>query len=453
MRWAGALALFFSLFAGTGPAAHANAATSVDKACYGSIGGVPQVGVRVCRGTEQLQRVVADKCRIAGQGDACAAADGRKIGPAHVNTYEKSWVHRALTLQRRLDDDVPLARSLIPHTHNSFNSFAYETPTVTNQDPNQVYSLTDQLRMDVRAIELDVHWVPSLYGNATTNYKAVTLCHGQVQVGVHIGCSIDRPLRYGLNELRTWLRRPENRNEFVLLYLENNLDDNVTAHNLVASELKRSLGDLVERPPANQRCATIDTSVTPAQLRARGHRVLIVGNCGPGGWGSWVHERGDAKTWIESSSPQGDDFRCTTRPGTALTRWYDDSTWLSAMVDGSQSQLTANEAAAMATCGVNLIGFDQLTPEDPRLGSIVWSWAPNEPRATGCATTRADGRWATEPCATPRALACRAGPSEWVVADVCPKAHHFDVPRNGYENSLLTAAAQGRQVRLNYSVR
>ena len=322
-----------------------------------------------------------------------------------------------------------------------------------------MYSITDQLRMDMRAIELDVHWVPSLYGNPATNYKAVTLCHGETVNGVHVGCSVDRPLRNGVHELRAWLDRHENRNEFVLLYLENNLDDDPTAHDLVAAELQRGLGTLVARPPAAQPCAPIDTSVTPAQLRAAGHRVLIVGNCGPGAWGSWVHERGDARTWFESSSPQGDDYpglancaatRRATKAGSALVRWYEDSTWLSAMASGTNSQLTAREATAMANCGVNLIGFDQLTPEDPRLAAIVWSWAPNEPRGDGCVATRGDGRWASAPCDPALPLACTASPSDWIVAErACPRGYRPDAPRNGYENALLKAAANGRRVRLS----
>lgn len=450
MRWVGALALFVTLLAGTAPAEAATGAT-VDELCYAAIGDTPQVGVRFCRGGEQLKTVIADKCRRVGQGDTCALVDGRRIGPAHLNAYERSWVHRALSLQRRLADDIPLHRSLLPHTHNSFNAPVYAPPTVTNQDPNQLYSITDQLRMDIRAIELDVHWVPSLYGNRATRFKAATLCHGQVQAGVHIGCSTDRPLRYGLQELRTWLEQPQNRREFVLLYLENALDGDATAHRLVGDEIRRTLGPLVERPPTGRPCAPIDTSVSPAQMRARGHRVLIVGNCGPGAWGTWVHERGGPTTWTESGSSPGDDYRCTPRRGTELVRRFEDSTWLSATVDGRRSQLTAREAAAMATCGVNLVGFDQLTPEDPRLAAIVWSWAPDEPKAGRCVATNAAGRWVAEPCGRTALVACSAAPSQWTVAtDTCPRGFVFSVPRNGFENALLRAAANGRSVRLNY---
>src|SRR5205823_9218012 len=105
--------------------------------------------------------------------EACAAIDGRPVSEARMQAYESSWVHRALSLQRGLDEGAPLAEEQLPHTHNSFNASSYRLPTdgsapsyyptLTNQDPNQAYSVTDQLRMDIRAIEVDVHWVPSPY--------------------------------------------------------------------------------------------------------------------------------------------------------------------------------------------------------------------------------------------------------------------------------------------------
>jgi hypothetical protein len=395
-----------------------------------------------------------------------------------MRAYAKSWVHRALTLQRGLDDDVAFAQSTILHTHNSFNSSVYAPPTLTNQDPNQIYSMFDQLQMDVRAIEMDVHWVPSAYGTAKTGYKAVTLCHGQVQAGVHIGCSIDRPLEYGLSELHTWLNRPENRNEVVLLYLENNLDGNPMAHDLVGSALQHVLGDLVARPPEDKPCAPLPTSTTPASLRAAGHRVIIVGNCGPGSWGSWVFERGNNTNWVESGSGPGDDYpglrtgcaaeRKRAGSGHAIVRWYEDSTWLTAMVNGDSDHLTTTEATAMANCGATLIGFDQLTPEDPRLAAVVWSWAQNEPRAANraplCAASTGDTHFHARTCSEKHSFACALGPDHWVVTTAAQQwakgssacaaefpGSRFAVPANGWQNSLMRAAARGTTVWLNYA--
>ena len=427
---------------------------------------------------QQVRQGTANECRRLGLADQCSVFDGRRIASAHVTEYQSTWTHHALTLQRQLDDNVPLARSLLPHTHNTFNASVY-SPTLTNQDPNQVYSIADQLRMDIRAIEMDVHWVPSPHGNFKSGYKAVVLCHGQVVNGVHVGCTVDRWFPDGLDELAGWLHQPENANEVVLLYLENNLDNNAQAHDIAAREIAAHLGDLVAKPPANHPCAPIDTSTSAAAVRAAGNRVIIVGNCGPSGsaWNSWVHERGIPNHWVESSSGPGDDYpglngcaaeRVRTGAGHALVRWYEDSTWLSATTSGTSSQLTAVEAAAMAKCGVNLIGFDQLEPTDPRLSAIVWSWAVNAPAApTGsasCAASAGDTRFHDQGCATPHAFACSTGPDNWTVtaatgpwsdgATACTAqfpGSSFAVPANGWENSLLRTAAGNATVWLHYA--
>jgi hypothetical protein len=162
--------------------------------------------------------------------------------------------------------------------------------------------------------------------------------------------------------------------------------------------------------------------------------------------------------------------RAQTGAGQAIVRWYEDSTWLSDELSGTRGALTTTEAAAMAKCGTTLIGFDQLTPEDPRLSAIVWSWAKNEPaKPTGvaqCAASSADTRFHDEPCAAPHAFVCSTNPDTWTVtaatgpwsngAAACAAASPgstFSVPRNGWENTLVRNAADGRTVWLAYSDR
>jgi len=178
----------------------------------------PSPTAYVSRGVQQVRDDAAAVCRTPLRSapdpsapETCTPVDGRAISEAQVDAYESGWVHRALSLQRGLDASAPLADEQLPHTHNSFNASSYRLgstsyyPTLTNQDPNQVYSLTDQLRMDVRAIEIDVHWWPSPFGNLSTGGKWVTMCHGDSsQVpGVHIGCTWDRPFQDGLDEVAT----------------------------------------------------------------------------------------------------------------------------------------------------------------------------------------------------------------------------------------------------------
>ncbi len=405
-------------------------------------------------------------CRdlLPDQPETCEPIDGRLVAPQLVDAHEQGWVHRALALQRALDDAVPWTEALVPHTHNSSNSSAYG-PTVSNLDANQVYSITDQLRLDMRGIEIDLHWVPSLFAEPGDGLQAVVMCHGEpvdLQVAVvHAGCSIDLPFRAGLVELREWL--DANPAEVVLLYLETNLDGDPAADAAASDAIAQHLGELVARPPADDPCAAMPMETSRRELRDAGHQVLIVGNCGPGAWGTWVHER--SERWDESGLGFGDDYpdpsaceaeRAAVGYATNFVRRYEDSTWLSAATGGG-GDVTVVDTARMVGCGVNLPGFDQLTPDDPRLAALVWSWAEGEPASApgseACAAQGADGRFRARACGDVRAYACIDGAGAWFVTPTagpwsggeggCAAAFpgtSFGVPANGYRNAVLHAA-------------
>jgi hypothetical protein len=453
-------------------------------ACTDNAARVPEAGPRGCRSAQALVWGAGAACRLPDpQNEACTSVDGRDLTEAAMAAYEQSWTHRALTLQRDLDAGVPLQRSLVPHTHNSFNSAAYR-PTLSGSDPNQAVSLTDQLRLDMRGIEIDVHWVPSPTGDPDDGGMAPIMCHGRPApagpVTIHAGCTVERHLRDGLSELRAWIDAQDRAGDpqLVLLYLENNLDNDPAAHAAAARTIEAELGGRVLRPPADQPCADMPLTVTRRQILDAGKRVLIVGNCGPGAWGSWVHERGDQQ-WDESSSPHGDDYPGLTDCAAERTRvdydhhWvrrYEDSTWLSAMAGGDTSQVTVKETRAMVDCGVNMPGFDQLRADDARLPELVWSWAKNEPVAgpqADCAAKGSDGRFHARSCQTRLAFACVDGSGAWHVTattgqwqggrKACTAAFpgsRFAVPANGYENGLVRAAApKGASVWLDYGRR
>jgi hypothetical protein len=440
---------------------------AVPDGCAQTAGAVPEAGPRGCRTAQAVVWGTGQWCRqVDGTDDGCESLDGRDLSEASIAAYEASWTHRALVLQRDLDARVPLLRELVPHTHNSFNSAAY-TPTVSGSDPNQAVSMRDQLRLDMRAIEIDVHWVPSLTADPQDNGMAPIMCHGEPvaagPVTVHAGCSYERHVRDGLAELRDWIDAQDQAGhpQLVVLYLENNLDDNEAAHNAVARALAEVLGPRVLRPPAGDPCADMPLTRTRQDILATGARVLIVGNCGPGAWGTWVHERGPQ--WDESSSGPGDDYpafeacpaeRAKVDYAHHWVRRYEDSTWLSAMAGGASSQVTATETRNMVRCGVNMPGFDQLRASDPRLAELVWSWAPNEPASGDCAAQGKDARFRSTACTAHLPVACVDGAGAWHVTarrtafasgdKACAQAFpgsHFAVPANGYENELVRAAA------------
>lgn len=422
---------------------------------------VPEVGPRACRSVQAGTFVPAQVCRKVDplKEPVCPSIDGRRVSEAAMADFEASWLNRALGLQRQLDLKVPLSQALIPHTHNSANSSAY-APSVSTLDANQVLTITDQLRLGMRAIEIDVHWVPNPSGDPANGFRAVVQCHGQVvdtpAGAVHAGCSIDTPLIDLLRELRTWLDQPANNREVVLLYLENALDDDPAAHNAAVAAIEATLGPLVARPAVGGGCQSLPVTRSKQSLLDEGARVLITGNCGPGGWNDWVFDR--YPSWNESG---GSTFDCASSRASIpdfdsiLVRRYEDSTWLSAMA-GAGSRLDGATLTEMVRCGVNLVGFDQLTPGDDRLPSLVWSWRADEPAVgtTGrCAALGADGRFFASACDDARPVACRTADGGWAItADavkwangdvVCRAAGHVGagVPANGWDSGLLRAAA------------
>lgn len=427
----------------------------------------PEVGPRACGGLERATWFAAQHCRRVppAQEPVCPSVDGRPVHEPAMVAFESGWVARALDLQRELDLDVPLTEALTLHTHNSGNSAAYD-PSVTINDANQVLSVTDQLRLGIRGIELDVHWTPHPAGDPEEGFRAVVQCHGQsadTPAGsVHPGCSVDRTFDAHLAELAAWLDRPEADGELVVLYLENQLDGADAAHAAAVASLERHLGDLLHRPAPGAGCQDLPVTRTKREILDTGARVLLTGNCGPAGWTDLVFQRGPA--WDEggavSDYPTGTACEAEREAhdyDRTFVRRFEDSTFLSLAVNGG-SHISPEVAAAMVRCGVNFPGLDQVHPGDERLPALVWSWRagadPDDPEAA-CAAQGDDGRFGALPCDAVLPVACRTQdggwatstrPVPWAESDLaCADDGHAGagVPANGWDNELLRRATDG----------
>lgn len=367
-----------------------------------------------------------------------------------VDEFEGSWVDRALALQYELGSDLPFGDAPLLGTHNSFNSPAEMGPALSAQDSNQRLDLVDQLRIGIRSLELDLHRFPSVAGGGF----APVVCHA-LEGGV--GCSVEKPLDPVLAEIEGWLRDPANSDQVILLYLEDDLQDEVT-HDRAAATIERRIGDLVFKPPAGAECTQIDYGLTREQVREAGKQVILVGNCGVGsGWRSLVHgwdAHVEARPFSFEDFPScGPDFTRDQYEST-LIRYFQDTTGVTATAGDPDDGIPPATAAAMARCGVDLIGFDQLTPADGRLDASVWSWTRSQPDGGRCALIRVGdnrpaGRWIDRGCRRiKRPVAClRDG--EWLVPDerntggfrarrICEQNGAVQAaPRTGYQNQLL----------------
>jgi hypothetical protein len=431
-----------------------------------------------CIGADKLAEAAAAECRRLGLPDSdCVLPLGHEVTSAARDAYRTSWVHRAAQFQYGLGDRLPLHEAQWLGTHNSFNS-VNDTATLSHTDSNQQLSLGQQLDLDVRSLELDVHWIPSA---ETGGSNTVVVCHGRGPDEANLGCTNERTLADVLPELAGWLNAPAGRDQVVLLYLEDDLGDPAgyaeTVRRLDAGLRGPDGRSLIYRPdPARfgaKGCQDMPLDVSRADIRARGAQVMLVGNC-RSGWASDVFGWDD--THVESgSTPQYAAFpTCdASYPRSVydakLVRYYEDSTWVTSAVnptaspqDATDDSLTPNRVAAMTRCGVNLFGFDQLLPGDGRIEASIWSWAADKPDpAEGdCAAQRADGRWITRPCDVRRRAACLSSagwsltrvavPNAAAAAACRTQGAALGLPRTGYQNSLLRQAAGADEVWLGY---
>ncbi|HEX2088267.1 MAG TPA: hypothetical protein VHF89_21455 [Solirubrobacteraceae bacterium] len=399
----------------------------------------PRVQSTACHGADVLRRDAEALCR-RNVTEACQPSTSR----AAVEAHEASWTHDALAFQHALGDRVPLRNAPWVGTHNSFNSIGEMGPTVSDMDSNQQLTLIEQLRVDVRSLELDLHWFPS----ASEGGMAPIVCHGESGAG----CSREKTLREVLGPIAAWLE--DHDDQVLLLYLENQLGG-AEGSDAAADAIEDTIGRFVYRPAPGS-CEELPYAATRRDVLDAGKQVVIVSNCGAGAaWRSLSFGWADH----EETRPRGfdgchADYDRETFDRT-LIRYYEDDTWLTSAASNTPAAsrddgIDADTARLMTTCGVDLLGFDQLTADDARLDALVWSWAEGENVAAECAVLRPeDGRWEARRCRTKRPFACRSGSGFALTArayrgDKAPRG--CDPPRTGRENELAEAAAAGDAV-------
>jgi len=380
-----------------------------------------------------------------------------------VDEYLGSWEHRAAVFQSRLGDRVPLREAAFIGTHNSFNSVA-EGLTLSHADSNQQLTLTQQLDVDVRSLELDLHLIGG----------QVLVCHGRGAAEFHAGCTNEAGFAEVLAPVAAWLKAHPD--EVLLLYLEDHVEDDAG----YASVVKTLTDTLkIQRPdPAKasgKGCTTLPLGLTRRQVRAAGNQVILVGDCAKG-WGSVVHEWGSVH--VESGSteryrpfPACDATYKRDVYEQKLVRYFEDSTLIATVVDPTTpsvdpGRLSAGKVKAMTDCGVTLLGLDQLRPQDGRLAATLWSWAPQEPKVrTGCTRTDGSGRWMAAPCTERHRAACARG-GTWTLTPravtyaqagrACRASRRsrptFGLPLTANSNAELVRVAERRPVWLHYRI-
>ena len=431
-----------------------------------------------CTAIGKTVDAVAAECRRVGVPDTlCRLPLAHDVTQAARDAYLQSWTHRTAQFQYELGDALAFHDAQWIGTHNSFNSLT-SSFTLSHADSNQQLSLSQQLDLDVRSIELDLHFIPKVLG--LLGPRVVTVCHGQGPEIFDLGCTTEPSFAKVLPEVASWLNAPGRADEVVLLYLEDNLQNPAAYASAVTTldnVLKRPNGtSLIYKPDPAQKaangCVPLPTGISRDDVRATGARVVLVGGCATGWAGSvfdWnsVHVEG-GKTSAYRAFPACDATYDASVYAGKLVRYFEDTTLVSNLLDPfripvNPEALSPEKVAAMTACGVNVYGFYQLLPEDGRIQATLWSWAPNEPVSANGACTKqgADGRWYAADCTALLPAACADGGTWTVTAPVafadaaaaCASlGRTFEVPRAGDQNSRLHAAAGATGAWLNHTL-
>jgi hypothetical protein len=386
-------------------------------------------------------------------------------------------VQQALDTQFEIAGDVGWTNMPWIGTHNSYNSRQQTGVALSSNDANQTITNVKQLEGGLRSLELDVHRFPDINGGP------LRVCHARGADQGHLGCTTEKELGPTLEEIVGWLDRPANSEEVLLLYLEDHMG-NANGYNAAANVVEARLGDRLYKPPAGG-CSEVPATLTRQQIQAAGKQVLIVSDCGPDGATGW---HGVAHNWnshVESRPVDYEDFpECgpdydIPTYETKFVRYYEDRTALTNQVGPPTGVATPDDgitpptAAAMARCGVDLIGLDFFSgPNDRRLEGLVWSWQVNRPHPSRrgnreCALQRTGvavdpslafpggpqtrSAWFDNHCSSKRPAACRDAAGGWTILAkartwargqvACEKRGlAIGTPRTGYDAQQLDQA-------------
>lgn len=386
-----------------------------------------------------------------------------ETGTVEVN----QWAVDSLKFQRKLQLDQPFMKFEAPGTHNSAISQAYgfgiEEDAIEailginlykgddeGEGVCQYLSITDQLRMGLRHIEIDIWW-----GTYVEKGHDIVVCHSPIpgypfweveKAAAEKNISLGWDVR-NLSCLGTWHNFTDilmevrdfvdsTPDEIVMLYLDTKFPPFPEQATKGNKDMLDVFGDMIFLPGEGD-----PRNFTIRQLLAMGKRIIVEDH--EEGWmhpsegpvvvfnpDLWAHQfSADAFFEYPNCTIEGD------------SDWYGKE--MVRALDGSFTE-------AATRCGVNIVSGDYQNPDSMQL--FVWSWDLKEPRfAGGCPAIMPSGRWAVFDCNSSFRSACMgdndltwvpsvsAGPWKGTKAE-CPSGYTPSTPTNGRSNARLRDA-------------
>ncbi|KAL3660834.1 hypothetical protein V7S43_014236 [Phytophthora oleae] len=417
------------------------------------------------------------------------------------------WVARAITYQRNLSFAETLCYAEIPATHNSvitqargygnrdqlFNAKLNASKSDSfMRTSNQFLSLTDQLDLGVRFLELDVHYFASSLRNAHCSEFGITFVNDAASALVSSLGSVldasgeDSTVQWGselvgclpslsgiradeqrlhndsLAEIATWLSdHPE---ELIVIYTE--IGDEVSTYSQIDALLElytRTFGDVLFSPSNLDDAGGDWNSFTLEELISQGKQVILVAT--PEANDQMFYMRELCAGWADvpssTTGSTGTFFGDTMNAGTLVRAFKSVLHYATltedALSGGSVELDTASEPGhvnasslpVFVDAGVNVLAPDGL--DGAIMATMVWSWAENEPdvaTATAVQLSAADGRWyGVADASSISHVACVSSSSRttWTIVtqgSSCSDGYATGAPRLAVENSALLTVLQ-----------
>lgn len=359
-----------------------------------------------------------------------------------LKNHTHQWISKAMKFQRELQGDLPINQMGILWGHNIFNNRADGYVF-----PNHKYSITDVLDLGVRALEFDPHLIG----------KRLRLCHGsQIKIGnknLHLVCPpTDRLFFNIIEELNLWMRKEENKNEVVIVKIQDETEGN---HELLKLPFEKHLSDLLLKRSDLPSTKGYYPSIN--EIRFTGKRIMV--NGGPISSGFGGGSRFNAITFDgKLCTKNGYKIDPTFNKGRS-SAWYGlaaDSTKYFRVYDGPKKTgvITPEMVKQAIECNVSRIEAEMVDVEHAR--NFVWTWAVGEPikwkKGKRCVSIDKYGRWHSEDCTKKLPFACQSKTNTgiWNITyregtfaqgeDNCNRefsSFKFSYPMNGWENARL----------------
>lgn len=452
--------------------------------------------------TATAKNVTCTRVSVCDTDDVCSSvcSEGTvEIAPSNA---------RALTYQRNLTYAHSLCYAELPATHNSattlargygnrdqlFNKvFNASEPNTYMRTNNQFLTVTDQLNIGARFIELDVHYfagtlrsghcskisssiLTDLAGALESEVK--TLVDGSSSSSSNssvewnsalMGClpslsgirsELMRLHNETLSEVTTWVKN--NPNDLIVLYSEIGTELYTYSKLDALLELFTTyFGDLVFTPSDLETMGGSWSNFTLSDLIAKGKRVILVATPEANDQMFYMRSLCDGWADVPSSRVSTDGtFWGQTMNAGSIVRAFSSALHYGTMSESGlggdtttgtaaqPSEVDASTLPVFVDAGVNILAPDGL--DGTTMAAMIWSWASREP-TTGdsvAAISATDGRWYGSTSTSGISfVACvsSSNRTSWSVVSQgssCPSGYAKDAPKLAIENTALWAVVK-----------